>query len=129
VDRGRLIVADTDVLLDAFHGEGAHARVAALARTGRLATTAITVYEIWRGLDSADAVDRARRAFRGIRVYPLNAVAARHAAELERRLEGSPIGERDTLIAGICLAVQRPLLTANVRHFRRVRGLDVVQAR
>jgi predicted nucleic acid-binding protein len=129
LDRGRLIVADTDVLLDAFHGEGAHARVAALARTGRLATTAITVYEIWRGLDSADAVDRARRAFRGIRVYPLNAVAARHAAELEQRLEGSPIGERDTLIAGICLAVRRPLLTANVRHFRRVRSLDLVQAR
>ncbi len=48
---------------------------------------------------------------------------------MARRLRTTPIGERDTLIAGVCLAIGRPLLTANVRHFRRVPGLEVVQAR
>lgn len=124
-----MIVADTDVFLDFLEGEGAHRKVAALLRAGRLATTAVTVFEIWRGLDTEAAREVARRAFRGVRVYPLTDAAARRAGEVHRALKRTPIGERDTLIAGVCLAIQRPLLSANVRHFRRVPGLDVVQAR
>lgn len=124
-----MIVADTDVFLDFLEGEGVHGKVAAMLRAGRLATTAVTVFEIWRGLESEGAREIARRAFRGVRVYPLTDAAARRAGEIHRALRGTPIGERDTLIAGVCLAIQRPLLSANVRHFRRVPGLDVVQAR
>ena len=59
----------------------------------------------------------------------LTDAAAKRAAEVHQELKASPIGERDTLIAGVCLAIGRPLLTRNVRHFRRVPGLQVVQAR
>jgi predicted nucleic acid-binding protein len=128
VDRG-LMVADTDVFLDFLEGEGAHARVAKLLRAGRLATTAVTVFEVWRGLASDAAREAARRALRGVRVYALTDAAARRAAEVHQELKTSPIGERDTLIAGVCLVIGRPLLTANVRHFKRVSGLEVVQAR
>lgn len=123
------MVADTDVLLDFLEGEGAHVRVTTLLRAGRLATTAVSVFEIWRGLATDDARDVARRALRGIRVYALTDAAARRAAEVHQELEGNRIGERDTLIAGVCLAIGRPLLTGNARHFRRVPGLQVVQAR
>ena len=128
MDRG-VIVADTDVFLDFLEGEGAHVKVTALLRARRLATTAVTVFEVWRGLESDVARDLARRALRGVRVYALTDAAAKRAAEVHQELEGSRIGERDALIAGICIAVGRPLLTANVRHFRRVPGLQVVQAR
>jgi tRNA(fMet)-specific endonuclease VapC len=128
VDRG-VIVADTDVFLDFLEGEGAHVRVTALLRARRLATTAVTVFEVWRGLESDAARDLARRVLRGVRVYALTDAATKRAAEVHQELEGSRIGERDTLIAGICLAIGRPLLSANVRHFRRVPGLRVVQAR
>ena len=128
MDRG-VTVADTDVFLDFLEGEGAHARVAALLRAGRLATTAVTLFEVWQGLESDAAREAARRALRGVRVYALTDAAAKRAAEVHQELKTSPIGERDTLIAGVCLAIGRPLLTANVRHFRRVPGLDVVQAR
>jgi len=128
VDRG-VIVADTDVFLDFLEGEGAHDRVATLLRAGRLATTAVTVFELWRGLQADADRDLARRALRGVRVYDLTEAAAKRAAEVHQRLKTRPIGERDTLIAGVCLAIGRPLLTANVRHFRRVPGLEVVQAR
>ncbi len=126
---GGVIVADTDVFLDFLEGEGAHVKVAALLRAGRLATTAVTVFEIWRGLESDTARDVARRALRGVRVYPLTDAAAKRAAEVYQKLEGASIGERDTLIAGVCLAIGRPLLSANVRHFRRVPGLRVLEAR
>ena len=103
--------------------------LAGLVAAGRLATTAITVFEIWKGLTSDTAREAARRAFRGVRVYPLSDAAARRAAEVDQLLRRAPIGERDTLIAGVCLAIQRPLFTANVRHFRRVPGLEVIAAR
>ena len=123
------MVADTDVFLDFLEGEGAHTRVAGLLRAGRLATTAVTVFEIWRGLESDADRDLARRALRGVRVYAVTEAAAKRAADVHQRLSATPIGERDTLIAGVCLVIGRPLLTANIRHFRRVPGLEVVQAR
>ena len=123
------MVVDTDVLLGFLEGEGAHRRVAELLRAGRLATTAVTVFELWRGLESDADRDLARRALRGVRVYAVTDAAARRAAEVHQGLGTTPIGERGTLIAGVCLAIGRPLLTANVRHFRRVPGLEVVQAR
>jgi tRNA(fMet)-specific endonuclease VapC len=123
------MVADTDVFLDFLEGEGAHVKAATLLRAGLLATTAVTVFEVWRGLDSDAARESARRALRGVRVYALTDTAAKRAAEVHQALRRTPIGERDTLIAGVCLAIGRPLLTPNVRHFRRVRGLEVVQAR
>jgi predicted nucleic acid-binding protein len=124
-----VIVADTDVLVDFLQGEGAHAHVRGLLRAGSLATTAVTVFEIWRGLETTDTRNLARRALRGVRVQFLTDAAARRAADVERKLRAEPIGERDLLIAGICLAIGRPLLTANIRHFKRVPGLEVVPAR
>lgn len=128
MDRG-VIVADTDAVIDLLQAEGAHRTLVKLLSAGRLATTAVTVFEIWRGLSSETARDVARRAFRGVRVYPLSDAAAKRAAEIDQLLGRGSIGERDSLIAGVCLAIQRPLLTANVRHFQRVPGLEVLRAR
>ena len=124
-----MIVADTDAFIDLLRAEGAHRKLAGLMRSRRLATTAITLFEVWKGLESDADREVARRAFRGVRVYPVSDAAARRAAEIHRLLRQSPIGDRDTLIAGVCLAIQRPLLTANLRHFRRVPGLEVLAAR
>lgn len=49
--------------------------------------------------------------------------AARARAQLERL--GTPIGNTDTLIAGIALAHQLTLVTRNTREFGRVDGLHV----
>ncbi len=124
-----MIVADTDAFIDLLRGDGSHRKMATLMRSGRLATTAISVFEIWKGLASDSDREVVRRTFRGVRVYPVSDVAARRAAELHRLLRENPIGDRDTLIAGVCLAIQRPLLTSNLRHFRRVPGLEVFRAR
>jgi len=42
---------------------------------------------------------------------------------LERKVE--PIGEFDALIASIALAHNERVVTRNVKHFSRVRGLEV----
>jgi len=128
VDRG-VTIADTDVLIDLLEQEGAHAQAVRLLRSGRLGTTAVNVFELWKGLETDEEREVARRALRGLRVYPLGEVAAKRAAAVRHQLRASPIGERDTLVAGICLSIGRPVLTRNARHLRRVPGLQVVAAR
>lgn len=44
-------------------------------------------------------------------------------AALESR--GAPIGSFDTLLAAHALALHVPIVTHNIREFRRVEGLDV----
>lgn len=125
------LIADTDALIDFVEEEGAHGHVAALLASGRLATTAVTVFEVWRGCRTDAERAEVRRALRGIRVYPVNDPAAKRAGEVCGELEraGRAIGERDALIAGVALAVGLPVVTSNVAHFRRVPGLRVVPAR
>jgi hypothetical protein len=49
---GGVIVGDTDAFVDLLRGAGAHRMLEKLLARGRLATTAVTVFEIWRGLAS-----------------------------------------------------------------------------
>lgn len=50
------------------------------------------------------------------------------AGDIYARLErtGDRIGVQDALIAGICRRFELPLATRNARHFRRVRGLRLI---
>ncbi len=58
-------------------------------------------------------------------VLPLDQESARLAAKTRAHLErlGTPIGNIDTLIAGIALAYDLTLATRNTREFQRVPGL------
>ena len=40
--------------------------------------------------------------------------------------KGTPIGEVDEMIAGICLANNASILTNNKKHFSKVKGLKVI---
>jgi tRNA(fMet)-specific endonuclease VapC len=125
-----VVVADTDVLIDALEGERepSRRRVAALLRAGELATTAINLFELTSGrrmtvhrLELLDAILGA------VPVLSVTRGAAELAAATRRLLErrGEGIGSADYLIAGVCIASGFPLLTRNVQHFGRVPGLEL----
>lgn len=121
-----MIVADSDVLIDAMRGrEPAAGRIALELETGRLSTTAVSAFELRSGARSARAREQVERLLAPLHILPLDAEAASRAAEARRNLEGkgSPIGMADYLIAGICLARSALLLTRNRVHFERVPGL------
>jgi tRNA(fMet)-specific endonuclease VapC len=63
-----------------------------------------------------------------IDVLPLQTPSDRHYADLRLTLEraGTPIGPNDMLIAAHALSLGATLVTANLREFRRVPGLSVV---
>lgn len=123
-----MIVADTDVLIDALRGRKPAAdRIALELETTSLATTAVTAFELRSGALSPRAAEQVERLLAPLPILPLDEEAAGRAAEVRRALEaeGSPIGMADYLIAGICLARSALLLTRNRAHFERVPGLPL----
>ena len=121
-----MIVADTDVLIDALRGRSPAAeRIALELGTGQLATTAITAFELRSGARESPASAQVDTLLRALVVLSFDEVAAERAAAARRELDakGYPIGMADYLIAGICLANGAILLTRNRKHFERVSGL------
>lgn len=123
-----MIVADSDVLIDALRGrEPVTSRIRRELASGALATTSISAFELLSGADNT----RARRAIEALlaaaAVLPVDDAAGRAAAGIRRDLEadGLPIGMADYLIAGVCLVHTAPLLTRNRAHFERVPGLTL----
>ncbi len=123
-----LTVADTDVLIDALRGRGEAERVSAALRSGRLATTAISVFELLSGAGEGPERLRVSALLGAMTILPFDRPAAERAAgarvALER--EGNTIGSADLQIAGICLAHGLPLWTRNHAHFERVEGLELL---
>jgi len=121
-----LVVADTDILIDALHGRDPAAdRVTIGLETGALATTVVTAFELLSGSTEGKARESVERLLAALPQLPLDEAAGRAAAEVRRDLDarGTPIGMADFLIAGVCLARSATLLTRNLEHFSRVPGL------
>lgn len=121
-----MIVADTDVLIDALRGRNPVAGlVAREIEAGKLATTVISSFELLSGSRAETERARVEDLLGAIELLPLDPAAAATAAALRRELEvrGETIGLADFLIAGICLSRSASLMTRNRRHFDRVSGL------
>lgn len=120
------VVADSDVLIDALQGrDPAVDRIRIGIETGTLATTAVHAFELLSGVASDRARKPVKRLLAALAILPLDAEAARIAAEVRKVLEakGEPIGMTDYLIAGICLSRQAVFLTRNTAPFARVPAL------
>ncbi len=121
-----MMVADSDVLIDALRGKDpAASRIALELETGALATTAISVFELRSGAKKAAEHRKVDRLLAALQVLPFDSAAAAAASKVRLALEaeGLGIGMADYLIAGICLARSSILLTRNRKHFERVPGL------
>jgi tRNA(fMet)-specific endonuclease VapC len=126
-----LLIADTDLVIDFLRGSGAGADlIESSLRSGVLRFTAVTAFELRLGSDLL----RRRRLVEAMlkrRTLPLDLGSALLAGEIFTRLErdGDRIGVQDVLIAGICQRYGLPLATRNVDHFRRVRGLRLMEVK
>jgi predicted nucleic acid-binding protein len=121
-----LIVADSDVLIDALRGrELAKARIANELKKTSLATTTVTVFELLSGAKTPASRTKIHTLLAAMTILAFDYRAAEAAAEVRLQLEtkGISIGMADFLIVGICLAHSATLLTRNRAHFERVPGL------
>jgi predicted nucleic acid-binding protein len=123
-----MIVADTDVLIDALRGrEPASSRLSAGLRGGTIATTAISAFELLSGARTPAEVEVIEALLAALPILPFDERASKAAGSSRRELEakGRTIGMGDYLIAGICLSRAAPLLTRNRKHFERIAELSL----
>ena len=91
----------------------------------------ITYYEILNGLLYKDARKQLKKftEFSHLnKILPLTISATHQAAEIyaELKKKGQPIGHTDCLIAGIALTNDLQLVTNNIDHFKRIKGLELI---
>ena len=96
---------------------------------------AITVAELWHGVERATRVHRARREryllaiLEALPIIPYTETTAFEHARLWAALEssGKMIGFYDLIVAATALERGSSVATFNQRHFAQVRGLKVIE--
>jgi tRNA(fMet)-specific endonuclease VapC len=121
---------DTDTVSFALRDQGqVNARIRE-NHPSALCVSAITVAELRFGADQRKSTSinaKIDTFLRDLDIVPFDEICARHFGTIGSALaaQGTPIGEFDVLIAATAIAVQATLVTNNVKHFTRVRGLRV----
>ena len=125
-------IIDTDILSEFLRG---NPKVIAkvdehLKEFGFISLSIITYYEILNGLLYKDARKQMAKFEEFIelnKVVPLTIRTVKISANIQAdlRKKGTPIGHTDTLIAGVAMASELQLVTNNVEHFKRIKGLEI----
>ena len=127
-----MICLDSDFIVDILkHKQNAVLKLS-LLREDIVVSTEVNYFEVLYGVFRKQKVPQKELAlvqefFNSVPNLILNHPSAHNAAEIAAYLEkeGLTIGFNDTLIAGICLSNKCSILTKNVKHFSRIKGLKV----
>lgn len=131
-----MILADTNVVSELFRPAPEDRVLAWLEATSAVGTTAVTVGEIWAGIEQLPdgrrktglaevAGDVFNEFFGDVTEYGVEAARVYGRIVAERRRMGHPISQGDALIAAICVAEGATLATRNVKDFTDL-GLQIV---
>jgi hypothetical protein len=132
-----VIVLDTNVISEAARREPSEQVLAWVDAQDDIAITATTAAELLHGVARLPKGARKARLAEGIRemidgpfrgkVFAFDRLAAPHYAEIvaAREAAGRPIAIADAQIAAICLSLDAPLATRNIRDFESV-GITVI---
>jgi len=130
-----MICLDTNIVISMLNDEASPAllRVSDAMRVNRpVAVSSVVLFELYFGAAKSTHSERnARRisefAASTIQVLPFDSEDAMEAGDIRAALrrKGTPIGPYDVLIAAQARRRDALLVTANMREFRRVPGLNV----
>ena len=129
------IILDADVLIRGEKGSFDLARWLATHLNDQFELAAITVAELWHGVERATAPHRAKRqqyleaVLAPLPIIPYTEQTAREHARIWAELEaaGKMIGYYDIIVAATALERGSEVATFNRRHFDLVRGLRVIE--
>jgi predicted nucleic acid-binding protein len=132
-----LSLLDTDILTEIFKLRNqtvAANAIAYLQQHGQFAISAITRFEVIRGLRhkrAANSLQRFEVMCAGMLVLPVTADVLDRAADLwvQARDGGHPQHDADLIIAATALVEGRTLVTGNTTHFQWISGLSVADWR
>jgi tRNA(fMet)-specific endonuclease VapC len=129
-----MYLLDTNACIALISGTPSSVRVRfekALAEDSKVFVSAIVAFELWYGVAKGARQESNTRLVETFLAGPVNLLAfefedSKAAGRVRAALEGTgkPIGAYDVLIAGQALRHQLTLVTANVREFSRIKGLE-----
>jgi tRNA(fMet)-specific endonuclease VapC len=129
-----MICLDTNVVIAALNQPTPRVEMhlrEAMTNGQPVAISSVVLFELWYGAAKSARVERNKKRiidFLGapIEVLPFDADDAREAGDIRALLEraGTPIGPYDVLIAAQARRRGALLVTANMREFARVPGLQ-----
>ena len=125
----RLIILDTDVVIDFFTGISPGAEgVLNLISQEEAALTAISVFELYAGIEGKRRLGQIETFIRDLTILPIDVIEAALAGKIYTQLKskGQLIGTHDILIAAVCLANGLPLYTKNVTHFSKIEDIQIL---
>lgn len=125
------MITDTTFLIDlARHDPGALAKAKTLESAGELLRVpAPALYELWEGIERSRHPARELASVEALLedffLLPLEPRHAKRAGTVSGVLtrKGTPVDDIDLLLAGMALEEDLPILTRNLRDFRRVPDL------
>jgi predicted nucleic acid-binding protein len=118
------MLLDTDVIVWAWRDNPAATKAVNGIRSR--AISVVTSMELFRGARDMQEARAIRESLvqLGIRVVPLaEKIGARALTYIEEYSLSDGLGLADALIAATAVDAHEPLLTANYRHFRCIKGL------
>jgi len=134
-DKERIII-DTDVLVDMLRGEEKTVKVISEfeSRKRILSTTVINVFELYYGAYKSKKrlqnLNATRRLLERIIVLKMGSKSAEKAGQIYAELEamGQTIGLRDLMVGAIAVSRGYTLITGNVKHMQKIKGLNLMAA-
>jgi len=119
----KLILLDTDVLIDFFRGYGS-AVTFVNANSSRIILSAIVVAELYAGIRGEDEETAIEKFISLFRVIPVNSEIAKIGG-MFRRVYGRShgLGLADAIIAATCEVEKAELKTLNIKHYPMINGL------
>jgi tRNA(fMet)-specific endonuclease VapC len=129
------IILDADVIIRGEKGIFELESWLASRPDEQFEVAAITVAELWHGVERATGLTRAgrleylRSVLALLPIIPYTEQTAYEHARIWAQLEGSgnAIGSYDLIVAATALERGSDLATFNQRHFNRVKGLKVIE--
>ena len=125
----QLTVVDTDVIIDFFRDISPAAEVfSELISLEKAAMTAISVFELYAGIEGAKRLRQIENLVQELIILPLNTLEAAIAGRISTQLKsrGKRVGTQDILIAAICVANDLPLYTKNMAHFSLIKDIRLL---
>ncbi|WP_251231400.1 type II toxin-antitoxin system tRNA(fMet)-specific endonuclease VapC [Adlercreutzia aquisgranensis] len=127
-----MYILDTCICIDLMRGKlPGTLKVMESCNPKQFAIPAVAVAELEFGIQKSARPQETRRAterfLAPFAIAPFDERCARAygAIRNQLRLDGTPIGPNDMMIAATALALQATLVTRNVREFKRVKGLAI----
>lgn len=129
------IILDADVMIRGEKGTFNLQKWFSAHADDRFEVAAITVAELWHGVERATAVHRPKREgylralLEFLPIVPYTGQTAFHHARIwaEMESQGTVIGPYDLIVAATALERESAVATFNKRHFAKVAGLQIVE--